>query len=419
VKPNIFIIGIGIDGREGLSARATDFIKSADVLVGGKRHLACFPNVSATKIPIASDLSSIFETLQGQPTTRRIVVLASGDPLFYGIARSFLEHFPKDRVEILPNISAMQWAFAKIKESWEDAFLTSVHGRPLEMLLERMRGCRKVGIFTDPKNTPALIAQFLLERGFPDGKAFICENMGAPDERVYSKRLSQLSDEARRKAYGDVEVSPLNVLIIIFDEKPKRERRILGIPDDEFAQQQPLSGLITKSEIRVLSIAKLHLHEESMVWDIGAGSGSVAIEAALLAKRGIVYAIEKDADSVELIKQNLNRFETHNVRIIHAEAPSALADLPNPDAVFIGGSGGKLESIIDVACQRLRDEGRVALNFATLENLHTALERLELNKFESEVTLVNIARGKPLGNLTRLEPLNPVFIVTAWKASAL
>lgn len=410
MKPNVFIVGIGIEGRKGLSDQATELIKSADLLVGGKRYLNFFDDISAEKIPISSNLSSLFERLQEQSPAKRIVVLASGDPLFYGIARSFLDHFPKDRIEILPNISFMQWAFAKVKESWEDALLTSVHGRPLEKLLEKMRGWRKVGIFTDPKNTPAVIAQFLLKRGFPDGKAFICENLGTSSERIRSSRLSELPD---------IKVSPLNVLIIIFDKTPKPKPWKPGIPDDAFAQKTPLSGLITKAEIRVLSITKLHLHQESTVWDIGAGSGSVAIEAASLAERGVVYAVEKDALSVELIKQNLKKFRTHNVRIIHASAPSALVELPDPDAVFVGGSGGELESIVDLVCQRLKDSGRVVFNFATLENLNTALTRLRLNSFESEVRLVNIARGKSLVNLTRLESLNPVFIVAAWKAKEL
>ena len=406
MKAKCFIIGVGANGRASLSAYALQQIESAELLVGGSRHLGYFPEIEAEKLVINASLDKLMEQIRQQMLIKQVVVMASGDPMFYGIARRLLTHLPEEQVEIIPNVSSMQWAFAKLKTSWEDAAFTSVHGRPLEDLLTVIRGKQKIGIFTDASNTPAAIARFLMEWGVPDGKAFVFENLGTDDERLVETRLYQLPD---------VKSAPLNVLILLFEEPVRLSPWGIGIPDDQFAQRKPVSGLITKSEVRVLSIAKLNLHEMSTVWDIGAGTGSVAIEAARIAWHGKVYAVERDAESVKHIRSNRIKLRSPNVQVLHARAPDGLESLPEPDAVFIGGSGGQIKEILDIVCRRLKPGGHLVLNFATLENLNAAWEFLKDQGFQTEITLVNIGRSQRIQDLTRLMALNPVFILTGIK----
>ena len=185
-----------------------------------------------------------------------------------------------------------------------------------------------------------------------------------------------------------------------------------GIPEGEFHYRQPKRGLITKAEVRVLSLAKLRVREDSVVWDIGAASGSVAIEAALIARRGAVYAVEKNAEDMELLRQNIEKFGVGNVSAIHAHAPERLDELPEPDAVFIGGSGGEMREILEVAWKRLRPGGRVVVNAITLDNSYQAVSGMKEAGFEVEAILVQIARSKPLLGMTSFEALNPIYIIT-------
>lgn len=189
----------------------------------------------------------------------------------------------------------------------------------------------------------------------------------------------------------------------------------LGIPDSEFFQRYPQKGLITKAEVRVISLAKLKLDEESVLWDIGAGSGSLSIEAALMARRGKVFAIEKNPNDIQNIKKNIEKFEVRNIEIIPTYAPEGLDALPDPDAIFIGGSGGKLKGILENGYRRLISPGRLVMNAASVENLSVALEVLKKLRWETEITMVTIARSKTTGAVTRFESLNPVFILSAWR----
>lgn len=189
----------------------------------------------------------------------------------------------------------------------------------------------------------------------------------------------------------------------------------LGIPDQEFFQRTPERGLLTKAEIRVIALSKLRLRRDSIVWDIGGGSGSVSIEAALLAPSGVVWVIEKNAEDCANIRQNIQKFDTANVKLVHGAAPGGLAGWPAPDAVFVGGSGGHMAEIIAFCCQKLRPEGRIVIDVATLENLGEAAHSLKANGFAADIVLVSVARSKDIIGLTRFDALNPVFIVTGWR----
>ena len=190
----------------------------------------------------------------------------------------------------------------------------------------------------------------------------------------------------------------------------------LGIPDEEFYQRRPERGLLTKSEVRVIALSKLRLRPDSVVWDIGGGAGSVTIEAALLTPKGAVYVVERNDEDCENIRENIKKFGTGNVTLLQGNAPEGLDAWPNPDAVFVGGSGGRMGEIVAESCRRLQPEGRIVVDVATIENLSEAHEQVKAQGFETELTLVSVARSKKIVGLTRFDALNPVFIITGWRA---
>jgi precorrin-6Y C5,15-methyltransferase (decarboxylating) len=239
---------------------------------------------------------------------------------------------------------------------------------------------------------------------------FICEDIGSKTEKVTRTYLNRLEGKL---------FSALNIMILVKD-KPERAGgaggpQVLGIPEEKFKRIKSRKSLITKLEVRAVSMAKLRLNEDSLIWDIGAGTGSVSIEASQLAHRGRVFAIEKNADYVQVISENVKRFRRDNIEVVHASAPAALGWLPDPDAVFIGGSSGHMKKILQIACGRLREGGSIVANAATLESLQSICNELKVNGFSPEVTLLIIARSKDISDLTRLEPLNPIFVVSAYR----
>ena len=188
----------------------------------------------------------------------------------------------------------------------------------------------------------------------------------------------------------------------------------MGLPDDAFEQRRPLQGQITKREVRAVSLYSLGLRPGSVVWDIGAGTGSISVEASIIAREGTVYAVERDEESLPLLRRNVDQLGSKNVQIVAGEAPDALAELPDPDAVFVGGSGGRLAAILDVAIKRLRAGGRIVVNLAVLERTNEVYQRFKSSGFVADMVMVNSSRGKDMPDGTvRLEALNPVFVVTA------
>jgi len=303
----------------------------------------------------------------------------------------------------------MQVAFARIKESWEDAVFVSVHSRRIEDIVETVRSNDKVGIFTDDEHTPAAIARVLLEHGVAGYRAYVCQNLGSKDENIVETDLPDLCE---------TECSPLNILILLRDQQKQVGSpwpRRLGIPDEEFHQRRPKEGLITKQEVRAVSLAKMRLTDESVLWDIGAGSGAVSIEASFLVRKGRIYAIEKNDADVAIIKENLRKFYAPNVEVVQSFAPDGLSELPAPTTVFIGGSGGRIEEILDFVSHKLKPGGRIVINVVVLENLVAAVNALKARGFVPDVTLVNVARSTNVMELTRFEALNPVFVIAASK----
>ena len=407
----VHIVGVGACGRSSLTSKAAEIVDGADLLVGGDRLLAMFPESVAEKISLVGGFEIAIDRIKAALGSRRVVVLASGDPGFFGIARPLVERLGRERVEVIPNVSSLQLAFARLGESWEDAAFASVHGRPLEGLEETVRSNRKIAILTGGKQTPAVVARWLLDAGIDGYRVYLCEDLGGPEERVLELDLERLAA---------VETALLNVVVLIKQRDvipaAATRRLLFGRSDEEYFHMR---GMITKAEVRAASLSKMGLEDGSTIWDVGAGSGSVAVESAMFARNGRVYAVERDPDQVLVIQKNLAKFNVENVVVIQGEAPEALDELPPPDAVFVGGSGGRLAAILDIVCSRLHVDGRVVVNASTLETAGVALSELRARNFEPEVAVLQVSRGKQLGSLTHLEALNPVFIVSGCKPQRL
>ncbi len=400
-QQKIYLVGAGITGWEGFTKKVLAVIGKAEELIGHKRHLEIFPDFVGEKQEL-EDLSIMLEYLRS--TDKRVVVLGSGDPNFFGVARFLLRNLPKERVEIFPNVTSVQYAFARIKEPWDDAIFVSVHGRGLKVAIDRIVAAEKVAILTDGVNTPAAIARELIARGAEGYEAWLCEDLGLPAEKFTKTDVRGLSE---------ISASSLNILILIKAWEPSLTHYpLLGIADEEFATAKKL---ITKQEVRAVTLAKLQLQDDLVMWDIGAGSGSVSIEAENLMPNGKVFALEKNPQYLTFIRDNLRKFVSRNIMLVEAYAPEGMDDLPDPDRVFIGGSSGMLEEIIEAVDRRLKPEGRIVLNAVTLDTLTKSVEFLEDHGYAVEVTCVNIAKTRGLTEYKMFEAHNPVYIVAAWK----
>ncbi|WP_243291088.1 precorrin-6y C5,15-methyltransferase (decarboxylating) subunit CbiE [Bacillus sp. FJAT-47783] len=392
----IKLIGIGADGKQSLLPIYEKWINESEVLIGGERQLSFFRDYTGEKVVIKNGLKALVSRLQQE--TKKTVILASGDPLFYGIG-SYLA--AKVKLDVYPNVSSIQLAFSKMGEKWQDAYITSVHGRSLKGLAQRIDGKEKVALLTDEKNSPDQIASYLLSYHMTEYEAFVAENVGGENEKCAFYTLEDMKN---------TRFSPLNV-VILRKVKPSPFWSF-GIEDEEFVQRKPEKGLITKKEIRTLSLSALKLKSTSVVWDIGTCTGSVAIEASKIAKEGAVYAIEKNEQDIKNCYENMKKFRS-DITVVHGRAPEKLDEFPDPNAIFIGGTAGNMDAILNICTSRLQQNGRIVLNAVTIENLYEAVNGLKQRGFHVDITLVQASRSKPILSLTRFDALNPIYIITA------
>ena len=393
----LYVIGMS---RKGLDEDVKEVVSSCDTVIGPKRQL---DKVKSAELGVKnfvsiSPLEEAFGFIRENLGRRKMVVLSGGDPLFFGIGRKLVEEFGGEHIEFIPAVSSMQLAFAKIKEPWDGVFFVSVHGRGMGRIVAEVGGRDRVCIFTDNRNTPARVAGALVEAGL-DYEAFVCENMGMEGEKITRGKLIDIS---KKRFYGP------NVMILLKPPGVAPIPPIFGLSESEIAHTR---GLITKDEVRAVTLHKLRIPQEGVLWDIGSGSGSVAIEAARLSPGVGIFAIEKEKDHVSDLLENKGRFSVHNLEIVHGEAPDVLSGLPEPDRVFIGGSGGRLEGIIRRVSENLKDNGRVVLNATTMDTLTVGMKLLESAGFTVEVVEVSIARTKKLKGRAHLFALNPVFLL--------
>jgi precorrin-6B C5,15-methyltransferase / cobalt-precorrin-6B C5,C15-methyltransferase len=412
-QSKITIVGVGDDGSPGLSQQAIEVIQRASTLFGSSTLLERFPNFQGEKRTLGSDLDRLATELENAPIGS--VVLASGDPLFYGTARFLCERLGKETFEVIPHVSSMQLAFARVKESWDEAYLANVANQPLERILERIRTTEKAGVFTSEQVPPSRIAELLIAKGVYYFTAYVCENLGAPDERVTKLELLDLVQQ---------KFAPLNVLVLLrHNGTPDQQiltknRRIFGNPDEFFKQSRPKRGLLTTSEVRAIALSEMNLRADSIVWDIGAGSGSVAIEAALLASQGKVYAIEMDAEDYGLMLENAKTFGVENLVGVLDEAPKAWETLPDPHSIFVGGTGRAVASLVQACWPRLQPGGTLVVNMMSIEYVSELQQYLirELG-LEPQLWMVQISKGTYQLEKHRFETSNPSFLMKATKPS--
>lgn len=397
----IVVVGIGDDGPASLEPRAREAIAAAEVLFGGARHLAFFAEHPARTVDLGADFAAAMGELAIESDERR-VVLASGDPMLFGVGATLAARLGAVRIEVLPHVSAAQLAFARLGEPMRDVEVLSAHGRELAPVLARAMPTARMAILLDDEHDVRAVAQALLDAGMEDAPAVVCSHLGGVEERIARGTLASI-------ATGGAHPS-LSLLVVLRDPAEAAGHRRSAIPDAEFAHR---NGMITKAEVRALSVAALRLRPADLVWDVGAGSGAVAVEAAMLLPGGRVLAIERDEAQLAFMRENRVRFRVPQLEVVPGQAPAALLDLPTPDAVFIGGGGIELPAIIDACRAALRPGGRLVLNLVALERIGPAVE--QLRDWTPEVTQVAIARGAAVGEATRLDALNPVWIIAATK----
>lgn len=370
----------------GKEARAA--IEAAPLVVGAPRHLRTLTPIGARTLPIDGPLADVLDALERE--RGGVCVLASGDPGFFGIARVLAERFGPDRLDVHPAPSSVSLAFARLGLPWDDAAVISAHGRPLAEAARRAVRHAKAAVLVAPDAPPEALGRELCALGPPHRRAAVCTRLGEPDERVDVLTVEEL-------AAGSFD--PMSVVVLLdgdgVAEAPTLE---WGRSEERFAARD---GLVTKAEVRAVVLGKLALPPAGVVWDVGAGSGSVAIEIAALAPGVRVMAVERGGEDVRRIEANASAHGV-TVDVVHGEAPCALDALPEPDRAFVGGGG---IAVLDAVLARLSPDGRVVATFAALDRAAAAYQRL------GNLAEVSIARGRPLAGGVRLQAENPVFVV--------
>ena len=397
------VVGIGLSGRAGMSPRGRQLLERAEVVVGSARHLEEVgpaahqrPVVWDGKLP---DLLGRLEGLDGD----RTVLLASGDPNLYGVGATLVARFGVAALDLEPAVSSVQLALARVGLPVVGTALLSVVGRPLSAL-GPARFARRAAILTDPQNGPEAAAGFLLELGIePSARAVVAERLGAENERV---RVGEL---------GSLPAGPYDPLTVLLVQRQAGAGHGSGRDEAEYAHH---NGQVTKAEVRAVALAGLDLAPEDVVWDIGAGCGSVAVEAGRLVPAGTVYALERDPVQIELLRQNLASHGSWNVAVVEGDAQTVLGSLPAPDAVFVGGGGRDLPHILQLVISALRRRrtavpGRLVANFATLESVSEAYLACGSEGLRQRISQVQVARAREVGGRLALAALNPVFILVA------
>ena len=408
--PLIAVIGMGA-GPRCLGPEAIEWIGTAQILVGSARHLETFQDRPGEKFSFKSPLSESLEEIDRASKTKRVAVICSGDPLFFGIGKTLAEKFGGERLVIIPNVTSVQTLCARIRESWDSADTVSFHGLKgdagMERVVEILQKGRKAAVLTDPRHTPEWIAQELIRSGLPECPLFIGEDLGSTSERI----RSFLPSEA-----VCLEFSPLNVILIkpggqvAEPEKSGAPQRVFGFGEEAFERD---AGMITKMEVRAVVLASLELEHGQVLWDLGAATGSVSIEAARIARLKQGFAIEKDPSRHAKLLRNLEKFGASRVKAICGEAPGAIEGLPSPDRVFIGGSGGDLGAILKAVSPRLLPGGLVVQTAVLFQTMEKSVAFWETDGFRVSIVQLQVNRSVPTGKDLRLEALNPVFILSA------
>lgn len=405
----VTIIGAGPGNPDLLSRAALDAIDIADVVIGAHRALAGIdvpPDVVRCELVKTAD---IVAALTDAASWQRAVVVMTGDVGLFSGARRLVEALSGDAqvdVRVIPGISSASYLAARLARPWQDWRFASAHGVACDIVAEAERA-GELFLVTSGGEDPSRLSGELVQAGFGDACVTVAERLSYPDERITCATASEITGQT----FDD-----LNVMLIDFAGgagSPASFRwpyASSGIPDELFIRGDvPM----TKQEVRAVALAKLRLTATDTVWDVGAGTGSVSIEAALVARAGSVWAVERNAAGVRLIRENADAFGCGNVHAVPGVAPEALAILPVPDAVFVGGSAGELPSIVEAALEK-NSQVRLCVPCVTVETLTEACALLSSSRFKGfEACQVSAARAEAVGSHHLMKAQNPVFLVSA------
>ncbi len=399
----IHVVGVGLNPLD-ISPRLSERISNAQVLAGGRRLLDWFTDHPGRGIVLEGPLEIAVRKIGKEASNGKdVVVLADGDPLFYGIGNLLASKLGEENVVFHPNLTVLQVAAARIGVPWNDVYTVSLHGRKdLTPLLRALAKNNWVAVFTDSDFNPARVADELVRRGVGDFSIFVFEDLESNTEKVKNLTL----EEAARRTF-----SPLNFVLLNRIRKPECPLH-LGMDDDCYLHQK---GLITKKEIRAAGLAALEIMPHNTIWDLGAGCGSVAIEGSLIAEQGSVFAVERDPERARFIGENIVRAGAYGVQVINGEMPDCLEDIPDPDRIFIGGGIGQDNQVLEKAAVRLKPGGILVVHIVLMGSLSRTQEYLESLQWPYTITQVQISRSKSIAGDLRLEALNPVYIVSARK----
>lgn len=394
---NVTLIGMGSGQPENLTLQGLAALRQADLILGARRLLAVLPAGCTENRAAAYRPDEVAELLQTSGAENAVLVY-SGDTGFYSGASSMMEKLEAlgVRARVLPGLSSIQLLAAALGRPWQGWNLVSAHGRTCDPVAECMQG-RPTFFLTGGSEDPATLCAQLTAEGFGDVQGVVGQCLGTPEEKLFRGSVKELA--AGR-------FNSLSVLLV--EAAEVLPRRAPGLPDEAFERGDvPM----TKQEVRAAVLAKLAVRPEDILWDVGAGTGSVSVELALAAPRGRVYAVECRPEGCALIKANREKFRTRNLVLVEGLAPAALSDLPAPDAVFIGGSKGSLAAIVDAALDKNPD-ARICVSAIALETLSAAVAALTAKGRTVQVSQIAVSRAKAVGGLHLMMAQNPIYLIT-------
>ena len=395
----IDLVGVGMGGRDALTLEAVHALERADCVIGAARMLASVERFGKPAFNAYAP-EVIASVIEAHPEYRRVAVALSGDPGFYSGAKRLMPLLSGHRVRVVPGVSSLQALCARLGTGWEDVKAVSLHGREGGVAGEVRAHGRVFALLGDEGGLRRASAE-LCAAGMQDAKIAVGERLSYPDETVRTGTAVEFADAA---------CDPLAAMLI---ERPAENCPLpVGLPDAAFVCGTGEGGAIpmTKAEVRAVSVSKLRLTPDAVVWDVGAGTGSVSVEAALLCPRGRVFAVERRADAAKLIEKNAAKFAAGNIEVIPAEAPAALEGLPAPSHVFIGGSGGALRSIV-AAALKANPRVRIVVNAIAPESVGTVAALAgEFGFTDHELIQLTVARARAAGRVHLMDGMNPVWI---------
>ncbi|WP_105972265.1 precorrin-6y C5,15-methyltransferase (decarboxylating) subunit CbiE [Streptomyces geranii] len=403
--PAVTVVGIGADGWQGLPGASREALREADVLIGGPRQLDLLPpDCTGERLPWPSPLRPAVPRLLAAHTGRRIAVLASGDPMFYGIGRALAEE--ADDLLVLPHPSSVSYAAARLGWPLEDVEVVTLVGRPLGRLAAALHDGRRLLVLSANASTPAQVAALLRDRGFGPSRMRILEQLGGDRERTTPETTADDWPGDRTAGHPEVPVDPLNIVAVVCRPAPDTTHlgAVPGLPDQAYEHD----GQLTKRHIRAATLAVLAPAPGELLWDVGGGSGSIAIEWMRTHPSCRAITVERDPVRAERIARNADRLGVPGLRVVVGSAPGALAELPPPDAVFIGG-GLTAPGLLDACWAALPDGGRLVANTVTLES--EALLADAYRRHGGELAKLAVAHAVPVGGFTGWRQAMPV---TQW-----